>query len=756
MKFPFMAKDFRKDLYDYGGAADRMLEAGWPEEIGEDPAGSVRMVLPLRPMGTAEAAGRKLVLEISCCGPAGLRLVIRDSRAGEAGPGMSAMLEELPSLEPLRVEASPGGRHLLKDRSGAIRARLDPVPVTENPWSDLLPPTPDKLELTLFPDGSTPVPFAAHDHFFPAKVDAMAVGLCEDPEGGVRRTGAAFAVEPGEAFCGTGERFARMDLTGSTIELINDDGLGVNSNRAYKNVPWVLSSRGYGLFLHTSEAVRFSLADHSTRSWQLTQPGHQLDFFVLGGGTPEQVLYHYRKLTGFPRPVPRWSLGIWMSRMTYFSADEVEAITARLRRESYPCDVIHLDTGWFARDWVCEWEFGDRFPDPGGFMNRLRQDGFRISLWQNPNILRECRWAEELLEKGYLGNRHPEAEPVEDDSDFSGWDIIGQLDFTHPGAVTWYRKKIRRLLDMGAEAIKTDFGERIDMQATYAALPAGRLRNLYALLYQRAASEETLEARGHGLIWARAGWAGCQRYPVHWGGDCASTWDGMAGSLRGGLHLGLSGFGFWSHDVPGFHGIPEFMNTRPSDELYLRWTQFGTFTSHFRYHGTSEREPWYYPEIAGWIRSWWRLRYALIPYLERESAELLETGRPLLAALCFEDPSDPAVWRIDDQFMCGRDLLVAPVMNPEGVRNVWLPKGGWLDFWTGERLEGRRWLYDVEHPLQTCPVFVREGAVLPVYPHAVNHTGEMEETAIVRIPADATFRGLGGSVLGDLVSLKSR
>ncbi len=745
-----MSKDFRKDLYQFRSGSDRMLEAGFPSEPKAGADGSITFEVPLRLMGSDQEAEHSVHVRLSCCDAFGVRVQVLPAGSDPAGHGTSPMVESLPAQPALTLESSDSGGYRMLDPLGTLRAALHPVAPVAHPWSDLLPATPDKFELVLYPDGKTEVPFASQDHFFPAKVDALALGQCLAEDGSIRSTGAALSLEPGEALAGTGERFARMNLSGQSMNLLNEDALGVNNTRAYKNVPWVLSSRGYGLFIHTSKEVSLSLGDHSTRSLQVALPGDQLDLFILGGGTPERVIYHYRQLTGFPGPVPRWSYGIWMSRMTYFSADEVQEVAKQLRSEDYPCDVLHIDTGWFAKDWICEWEFGETFPDPEGLMQSLLEDGYRVSLWQNPNILKGCRWTDELREKELLGISEPGHRQVSD-SDFSGWDIIGQIDFSNPAAVRWYREKLGNLLRMGAAAIKTDFGETIDMDARYHGMPAEELRNLYALLYQKAASEETMAVQGHGMIWARAGWAGCQRYPVHWGGDCACSWDGMAGSLRGGLHLGLSGFGYWSHDVPGFHGIPDFMNSRPSELLYLRWTQFGTFSSHFRYHGTSEREPWHYPGICDQIRAWWRLRYALIPYIEQECSVLAGTGRPFLAALCLEDPAEPTAWQVDDQFMAGRDVLVAPVMNETGIRHVWLPEGEWIDFWDGTPCKGRQWLYDVGHAPATCPVFVRKGVCLPVYPDPVASTNEMKDSRIVHLEFGDGYKGLFDSLLGPLV-----
>jgi len=456
-----------------------------------------------------------------------------------------------------------------------------------------------------------------------------------------------------------------------------------------------------------------------------------IDFFVIGGATPGEILFGYRQLTGFPAMPPLWSFGTWMSRMSYFSADEVNEICDRMRVEDYPCDVIHLDTGWFETDWLCEWKFNaERFPDPANFIGNLKKNGYRVSLWQLPYISYNAEQYEEANANGYISKSERK---ISGASNFSVEDYAGTIDFTSDKATEWYKNLLRNLLKMGVSCIKTDFGEDIHLDAIYHNMSPQKLHNIYPLLYQKAAFEVTREVTGEGIIWARAGWAGCQRYPLHWGGDCACSWDGLAGSLKGGLQLGLSGFGFWSHDVPGFHGVPDFMNSVIPDDLYLRWTQFGVFTSHIRYHGTSKREPWHFPKISHLIRRYWKLRYRLIPYIVRQSEITVGTGMPVLRAMLLHFPEDRTCRQIDDQYFFGEDMLVAPVMNAEAIRDIYLPEGTWIHFFTGEIFEGSRWLKRVKVPLDEIPVFVKQGAEIPMYMEDVKCTDDMDLEKVVKI-----------------------
>jgi alpha-D-xyloside xylohydrolase len=619
---------------------------------------------------------------------------------------------------------------IVTDESGNKRAVFGFQEAKTDVWSDLIPAPAETLFLSFFPDGKKEIALSAYDMFSPTRHDAFALAYVER-NGEANRTTYSFQAKADECFYGTGERFAKMDLSGKTVQLRNQDGQGVNNRRTYKNIPFYLSSENYGLFVHTTAFAKFSLADHSTRSAQVLVEDPFVDFFLIGGDSPEEILFGYRQLTGFPTMPPLWSFGTWMSRMTYFSADEVNDICDRMRAEDFPCDVIHLDTGWFETDWLCEWKFNDdRFPNPPRFIQNLKQKGFRVSLWQLPYISYNAIQYKEADENEYISKSE---RLISGSSNFSVQDFAGTIDFTYDKATEWYKGLLRNLLEMGVACIKTDFGEDIHLDAEYRNMSPEKLHNLYPLLYQKAAYEVTKEVTGDGIIWARAGWAGCQRYPLHWGGDSACSWDGLAGSLKGGLQLGLSGFAFWSHDVPGFHGVPNFMNSVLPEDIYVRWTQFGVFSSHLRYHGSHKREPWHYPNIAPIIRKWLKLRYQLIPYILEQSEKAIKTGFPVLRALILHHPNDKTCRQIDDQYYFGDDILVAPVMNSENRRDIYLPEGQWVHFFTKEVFEGERWFKNVYVPLDEMPVFVKQGAEIPMYMEEVQCTDEMDLNKTIKI-----------------------
>jgi len=721
--------DFSPELNE----GDRLWRACSPTGI-EERNGEIFITIPFQKQNNSNeitpdfsVPKKEYILRVKALGDKMLRVSM--AVAGEVVE-TSEMLELDPKLQKTALTFVKNELEwIISDTAGNKKAVIGFHAPEIDWWSDLVPAPAETIDLKFYPDGKKEVALSAYDMFSPARHDAFALAFVERDEVGNRAT-FSIKAKADECFYGTGERFTKMDLSGKTMQLSNLDGQGVNNRRTYKSIPFYLSSENYGLFLHTTSFGKFSLADHSTRSAQVLVEEQVLDFFLIGGDSPEEILFGYRQLTGFPSMPPLWSFGTWMSRMTYFSANEVNEICDRMRAEDYPCDVIHLDTGWFETDWLCEWKFNDeRFPNPEKFIGNLKKNGYRVSLWQLPYISYNAIQYKEADENEYISKSERK---ISGSSNFSVQDFAGTIDFTYDKATEWYKDLLRNLLKIGVVCIKTDFGEDIHLDAEYRNMSPEKLHNLYPLLYQKAAYEVTKEVTGDGIVWARAGWAGCQRYPLHWGGDSACSWDGMAGSLKGGLQLGLSGFGFWSHDVPGFHGVPNFMNSVVPDDLYVRWTQFGVFTSHLRYHGTSKREPWHYPAISDIIRKYWKLRYQLIPYILQQSEVTTRTGMPVLRAMILHYPEDKTCRQIDDQYFFGENMLVAPVMNSENKRDIYLPEGTWVHFFSREVYEGERWLKNVEVPMDEIPVFVKQGAEIPMYMEDVSCTDDMDMSKVIK------------------------
>ena len=626
------------------------------------------------------------------------------------------------------------------DENGRKRMsiQMKDIPIKEWRTLDFEDKSLESFNAIIYPAGKTAVQFNGSDTFFRSHMESISLAYVARGETPIKSVFSILA-NGNEKFVGTGERFSKMDLSGKTLLLENEDAMGVNSRRAYKNVPFYISSNGYGLLMLTSAHIRLSFADISNRAVQAAVEDNNLDLFFIGGNV-ESINYDYRRITGFPKMLPLWSFGTWMSRMTYFSAQETLEIAQKLRDEKMPCDVIHLDTGWFEKDWKCEWQFSkERFPNPKEYLKDMKDLGYRVTLWQLPSVAKDTLHYETAIKKGYLAQVSETDKSV---SNFSEVEYGGDIDFSNPEAYEWYQGLLENLLNMGVAAIKTDFGEKINMSAQYKNIPAAMLHNLYTLLYQKSAFEITEKVNGDGIIWARGAWAGCQRYPLHWGGDASSTWEGMASTIRGGLHLGLSGFAFWSHDIPGFYGSPNFNSSWPDDDLYVRWTQLGVFSSHMRYHGSTPREPYLYPKIAPIIRKWLNLRYALIPYIYEESQKAVKTGYPIFRALAFHHQEDMHSWHVDDQYYFGDHFLIAPVLNSEGIRDVYLPEGEWVDFWTGEKICGPLVLKNVSSELSEMPVYVKLNSKIKMYPDIVQSTDEMDLEKAVEIVFDDTFKGV--------------
>jgi alpha-D-xyloside xylohydrolase len=512
-----------------------------------------------------------------------------------------------------------------------------------------------------------------------------------------RSLAAVFSLSPGEKLFGCGESFTRLDKRGQKIVLWANDANGVESGRMYKPIPFFMSNRGYGMFAHTSAPATFDFGASYSIANSLLLGDDELDLFVFLGA-PKDILNEYTNLTGKPPMPPLWSFGLWMSRITYSSEAEVRAVAAKLRENRVPADVIHLDTGWFETDWRCDYKFSTtRFQDPARMMADLKQQGFHISLWQLPYFVPKNLLFPEIVAKGLAVKDGQGNLPYED----------AILDFTNPATVAWYQEKIANLLKMGAGAIKVDFGEAAPLTGIYANGRSGFYEhNLYPLRYNKAVADITRQVTGENIIWARSAWAGSQRYPLHWGGDSGNTDTSMAATLRGGLSFGLSGFTFWSHEIGGFA-------QKPPEELYRRWTAFGMLTSHSRCHGAPPREPWEYSaQFLDDFRRADELKYRLMPYIYAQSKDSTERGLPMLRALFVEFPDDPGAWQVEDEYLFGADLLVAPLMESGTTgRDVYVPKGQWIDYQTGKLYAGG-W-QKIEAGQIPVVLLVREGAIIP-------------------------------------------
>ena len=517
-----------------------------------------------------------------------------------------------------------------------------------------------------------------------------------------RAVNPVFTLAPGERIYGCGESFTSLNKVGQKVQLSVTDPQGPETDGQYKPVPFFFSNRGYGIFMHTSAPVTCDFGASYIGADRLFMADEELDLFVFLG-SPKDILYEYTALTGRSPMLPLWSFGTWMSRITYFSQEEGLDIASQLRKHRIPADVIHFDTGWFGVDWQCDYQFAkDRFPDPVGMLKQLRKDGFHTCLWQLPYFTPKNRFFREIVDHNLHVRNADGGMPYED----------AVLDFTNPETVTWYQQKILGLLRQGVSTIKCDFGEAAPYNGFYHNGRGGLYEhNLYPLRYNKALWEAVNQQYpGEGIIWARSAWAGSQRYALHWGGDAATTNTGMLGDLRGGLSLGLSGFSFWSHDMGGFV-------TASPEDIYRRWLPFGFLSSHTRAHGAPPTEPWLISEsFTEAFRRCAEMKYRLMPYVYAQAKDCSERGLPMVRALLVEFPEDKGAWLVEDEYMFGSQMLVAPLLESAGSRDVYLPRGKWIDYQTGRVYDGG-W-QTIEAGEIPAVILVRDGSLIPHAPLA--------------------------------------
>ncbi len=526
------------------------------------------------------------------------------------------------------------------------------------------------------------------------------------PEGPFMR--AQLDLDIDEHVFGLGERFTPFIRNGQVIDIWNEDG-GTASELAYKSVPFYITDRGYGVFVNDTGCVSYEICTEQVERVQFSVPGHALDFMVVGGDDMKSVLENYTALTGRPALPPAWSFGLWLSSSFTTSYDEktVLSFIDGMQQRGIPMSVFHFDCFWMGENEWCSFVWDKKmFPDPQGLIKKIHDRGIKVCVWINPYIAQKSEVFDEAMEKGYLLKRP--------DGTVWQWDLwqsgLGVYDFTNPDAVKWYQEKLKGLLRMGVDAFKTDFGERIPVDCVYFdGSEPNRMHNFYSFIYNKIVFEAIEQERGEkeACLFARSATAGGQQFPVHWGGDCNSTYQAMSESLRAGLSLCLSGFSFWSHDIGGFEG------TAP-EHVYKRWLAFGLLSTHSRLHGSeSYRVPWLFgDEAVDVCRHFTELKCSLMPYLYSLAVQAASTGLTAMRAMVLEFSELGAV-TCDRQYMLGDALLVAPVLRENGNVDVFLPKGSWTNFFTGEKVSGNGWCVE-NHDFFSIPLYVRENTILPV------------------------------------------
>ena len=512
----------------------------------------------------------------------------------------------------------------------------------------------------------------------------------------------------GELVYGMGERFTPFIKNGQSVDIWNADG-GTSTEQSYKNIPFYLTNKGYGVLVNHPEMVSFEVGTEMVTRTEFSVEGGYLDYFLINGPSMKEVLTRYTDLTGKPSLPAPWTFGLWLSTSftTNYDEETVMSFVDGMINRGIPLRTFHFDCFWMKDFHWTDFVWDSRvFPDPAGMLGRIKAKGLNICVWINPYIAQESVLFDEGMENGYFIKRT--------NGQVWQWDMwqpgMAIVDFTNPGACRWFQEKLEALLDMGVDCFKTDFGERIPVEDVvyFDGSDPKKMHNYYTYLYNKCTYEllERKRGKGEAVLFARSATVGGQKFPVHWGGDCWSDYESMEESLRGGLSLMMSGFGYWAHDIGGFE------NTSTAD-VYKRWVAFGLLSSHSRLHGSSSyRVPWVYDEEAvDVVRFFTRLKAKLMPYLYKTAMDTSQSGIPTMRSMVLEYPEDKTCHFLDKQYMLGDSLLVAPIFNEEGYAEYYLPAGIWTDFLTGAEKQGGRWITE-KHGYLSIPLLARENSII--------------------------------------------
>lgn len=518
------------------------------------------------------------------------------------------------------------------------------------------------------------------------------------------------SLDPGECVYGLGERFSAFVKNGQVVDCWNEDG-GTASQISYKNIPFYMTNKNYGVLVDHTDNVSFEVASEKVEYVGFSVKGEEIRYEVICGDTMKDVIRTYTDLTGKPALPPKWSFGLWLttSFKTNYDEETTSSFINGMAERDLPLEVFHFDCFWMKEFHWCDFEWDDRiFPDVKGMLKRYKEKGLKICVWINPYIAQGTAFFREGVEKGYLLKRADGMGVKQVDNWQPG---MGLVDFTNPEAKSWYVAKLKTLLDMGVDCFKTDFGERIPVDVVYNdGSDPWCMHNYYTKLYNEAVFNLLKEERGEGeaVLFARSATVGGQQFPVHWGGDSSASYISMAESLRGGLSFAMSGFSFWSHDIGGFEKTA-------SPDVYKRWLQFGLLSTHSRLHGSeSYRVPWVFDEEAVDVcRKFTKLKLRLMPYIYQMAVKSHKTGIPSMRSMVMEFETDPAVKYLDMQYMLGDSILVAPIFSADGTVEYYLPEGTWTHLLSGEVKQGGRW-YKETYDFMSLPVYVRENTLLAI------------------------------------------
>jgi alpha-glucosidase len=657
----------------------------------------------------------------------------------------------------IRVRASFRAPMPERDHSWAIAKTAWDVPkwtVKEEP-DDLLIAT-EELEVLVH---RSPLLIEFRDAKTHRTINADGLPMMWNPNGNdqhLSTVAAAKKIGFDEHFYGLGEKAARFDKRRGQFTMWNSDtpAYKEGTDPIYQDIPFYLgwqSGEAYGIFFDNTYRTHFDFAGDSPMYVTFAAEGGEMNYYFFWGPSIKKILGRYADLTGHLPMPPKWALGNQQSRWSYFPDTVAEEVVSRYRAEDLPLDVLHLDIDYMQAYRVFTWN-REGYPDPTAFTEKLRKQGVKVVVIVDPGIkyeppepgITDAATNPELAAQDksyYVFDQGLAKDYFLKRQDGKLW--IGAVwpgkavyaDFTLDAAARWWGDLHRAYLDHGVAGIWNDMNEPSDFLdqtgqtqmdvVTYDGgtnSPYAGNRNVFALNEARATYEglERLRPNDRPYIITRAGYAGIQRYSTMWTGDNTATWDAMALSIPMFQSLGLSGEPFVGADAGGFIG-------RTDAELLTRWYQIAFLTPFCRNHAQRDaydHEPWRFGAYyEGIIRKYLKLRYRFLPFLYTALEEAHRTGVPIFRPLLLNYQNDANTLAIDDEFMVGSDLLVAPILKPGSTgRLVYLPEGAWFDYWTGRQTAGGRMIH-VDAPLETVPLYVRGGAIIPMGPE-MNYVGE--------------------------------
>jgi alpha-D-xyloside xylohydrolase len=541
------------------------------------------------------------------------------------------------------------------------------------------------------------------------------------------------SIQKGESFYGWGEWFNAFQRTSGKLELYNRESIALaQSRQTYSTIPFFLSSRHYAFWLLNSFKSTWEIQPDSGMI-RIKADGLPVDYIVIFGNTPAEILTNYTELTGRPPLLPRWAFGLWMTGYPQEDQARVLELAELHRRHKIPLDAVILDYHWEERFHNFKWR-ASLFPEPQKLIDQLKEKNLHLGLIFTPYVNRNNDAAKKRLldmsvhnvPKGLMGDDEralPEYEEADKGNYLAHGNVAwwfgagGMVDFTNPDAVRWWNDKLKPLYDMGVAFFKNDDGEYLpDNAISRLGIGGKEYHNLYGFFYGKAIFDGMGELDNRRpMIYARSVWAGSQRFPGLFLGDQKPDFENIRRSLRAGLNMSLAGFAYWTADVFGLDG-------RTTPETHRRYAQWALLSPIARYFLRPEnidttRFPWSHgPEVEANFRKYVQLRYRLLPYYCQLAWTAFKTGLPIIRPMLLEFPAQARMWQIEDQYMLGPSLLVAPIVQDgANSRTVVLPEGNWFEFWSSNRVEGGK---EINYPAKDdlLPIFVRAGSIVPMGP----------------------------------------